>query len=237
MNNKQHVWPVKLMLTVSVMLLGACTTTPPTVDTDAAAEEMSFDGLYPVKNTRVDQAWAREDLDLSSYSRFMIQGAGIQYRPVKSSGYSRARSGAGEFPLDLKQKQQLRQALAEAFLDELGKSDRLELVNEPGPDVLIVKGALLDVVSKVPPEPIGRGGVYLDSIGEATLLIELIDSESNAVLVRALDRRAAEQQGIMMESSSVTNWAEVKRLARSWARLLRGRLEGILDNLSIGTTG
>jgi len=52
--------------------------------------------------------------------------------------------------------------LREAFLKELGNVERFEIVTEPGPDVLMIKGAMLDVVSRVPPEP----------LGQATLLIE-----------------------------------------------------------------
>ena len=225
----------KLGLIAAIVSLAACETIPPTVDTEASVDQMSYDGLYPMNNTRVDQAWAREDLDLAGYNRFMIQSAGIQYRPVKASAGSRyaASRGVTEFPINLKQRQRLEDALRESFTDELGGSDRLEIVSEPGPDVLLVRGALLDVVSHVPPERTGRGGVFIDSVGEATLLVELVESETGTVLVRALDRRSAEQQGRMTESNSVSNMAEVRRLTRSWARLLRSRLEDILDQLGV----
>jgi hypothetical protein len=47
--------------------------------------------------------------------------------------------------------------------------------------------------------------IYLESVGEATLLIELIDSESGSVLLRAADRRSSERQGMAFASNSVSN--------------------------------
>ena len=221
------------------LLVAACATQPPTIDTSASAEQ-TFDGLYPVDNVRVDMAWARRDLELSGYDKIIVQGAGIHYRPVKARAGSRsaiARRGETEFPLTEAQKDRVQEAFTSAFREELGKLESLEVVSEPGPDVLIVRSALLDVVSRVPPEPIGRVDIYLDSIGQATLIIELIDSQSESVLVRAVDVRAAEQQGVTFASSPVTNTAEVRRLARSWAQLLRRRLEEISTSMGIGTAG
>jgi hypothetical protein len=76
--------------------------------------------------------------------------------------------------------------------------------------------------------------VYLASVGEATLILELVDSESNTVLVRAVDRRAADSQNRSFPSNSVSNWAEVRRLAAFWARLLRERLDELASAMTLG---
>ena len=145
------------------------------------------------------------------------------------------RGSETEFPVDNKQRERLRQIVIEAFTNELSELERFTLTDTIGPDVLILRGALLDVVSNVPPEPMGRADIYLDSVGEATLLLELIDSQTNAVLVRAIDRRAAEQGGGMpLRSNTASNWAEVRRLAQSWARLLGKRLDSIATAMTLG---
>jgi hypothetical protein len=104
-----------------------------------------------------------------------------------------------------------------------------KLVTEPGADVLTIWGGLLDVVSFVPPEPMGRGDIYLRSIGEATLVLEIRDSESNATLVRVLDRRVADSGQTFQMSNTVTNWSEVQHVARTWATTLRVRLDEAAD--------
>lgn len=209
----------------SVMIVG-CATPAPTVDTSAEAD-MTFDGLFPVTNSRADAAWARPNVDLSPYSKVMLQGVGVEYRPGGETGRSMsARSSSEHFEVTEAQKDRFEALMRETFIDELGKSKHFTVVTEAGPDVLLVRGALLDVVSYVPPETVGRSDIYLSRVGEATLVLELRDSITEAILARAVDRRAAEQVGgTMMQSNRVTNATEVRRMARSWARLLRERLD------------
>lgn len=227
-----------ILLVGAYLLVAACATKPLVIDTSEDAQ-LSFDGLYPVANVRVDKAWVRRDFDLTGYTKIIVQGAGIHYRPVKASAgrLTASRSGETEFPLTEAQKANIQDVFSTAFREELAKLENLAIVDEPGPDVLIVRGALLDVVSKVPPQPIGRSSIYLDVIGYATLVIELIDSESGSVLARAVDLDAAQQQGVAFESNPVTNTAQVRRLAKSWAQLLRRRLEEFSTNLGIGAAG
>ena len=94
--------------------------------------------------------------------------------------------------------------------------------------MLIIRGALHDIVSQVPPDIMGRGEIYLDSVGEATLVIEAVDALSGEVLYRAVERRAAQRPGReMVQSNAVTTWAEVRRLARRWAVRLREGMDSI----------
>lgn len=212
-------------LTVSIALLAGCAGSTPTVDTSAEAE-MTYDGLYPVKGGTADQAWARPGVDISEYSKIIFEGVGIEYRPGGESGrLSYPRSRTGHFEITDAQKERLESLVRDAFLDELGRSAHFTIVDESGPDVLLIRGALLDVVSYVPPEPIGRGEIYLSSVGEATLMLEIRDSISEAIIARAVDRRAAEDSLGFKESNRINNNAEVRRLARTWARLLRERLD------------
>jgi hypothetical protein len=212
------------LASVALFLTG-CAASTPTIDTSPAAE-VTFDGLHEVKGGRADQAWARPDFDISQYSKIMLQGAGIEYRPGGISGRSlSARSRGGPYEVTEIQKVRLRELIAEVFLEELAKSEHFTLVNDAGPDVLLIRGAVLDVVSYVPPEPTGRGGIYLSRVGEATLVLELRDSITEAILARAADRDAAEGSTSFTESNRVTNTAEVRRLVQMWARLLRERLD------------
>ena len=93
---------------------------------------------------------------------------------------------------------------------------------------LLINSGLLDVVSRVPPETIGRSNIYISSVGEATLVLEIRDSMSGAIFARAVDRRAAEREAWLMDSNRVTNRAEVRRLARAWGRRLRQGLERLM---------
>ena len=132
--------------TAAFLLATGCSTAPPAIDTSANAE-VSFDGLHSVVNTRADEAWARPDTDFSVYTKVMLQGAGIEYRPGGESGRTTiSRGRGGPYEVTERQKQRLQEIVVDAFADELGRSETLEFVQEPGPDVLLVRGALLDVV-------------------------------------------------------------------------------------------
>ncbi len=227
MKNTSSVFSLMTTLVFSAALTG-CQTAPPTIQTGPDAE-VSFDGLHKVDHSRADLAWARPDFDISGYSKIWPVGAGIEYRQVKDRGRSTmARSQGGPYFIDEKTRAQFEELVGEVFREELQKIERYELVDGPGPDVLMVRGGLLDVVSLVPPEPIGgRSYVYLSSVGEATLVLELRDSETATILARSVDRRAADSPGGTMQySSSVTNASEVKRLIRHWATRLRDGLDG-----------
>ena len=216
----------RFLLLGAVLGLGAgCAGSNPTIDTSAEAE-MTFDGLYPVKGGTADQAWARPGADISQYSKIMLQGVGIEYRPGGKSGrLYHSRMSVDHYEISDSQKKRLRKILRKAFLDELGKSEQFTIVKEPGPDVLLIRGELLDVVSYVPEESSPMVDVYVSSVGEATLVLEIRDSVSEAIIARAIDRRAAEDTFGFHESNRVTNSADVRRLAQTWARLLRERLD------------
>ena len=211
---------------VAAVTFAGCTASAPTVDT-SAADEMTYDGLYPVKGGRADVAWARPDVDLTQYSKIMLQGIGVEYRPGGESGRSyMARTSDSHYEVTEEQKDRFEATMREAFLEELARSERFTIVTEPGPDVLLIRGGLLDVVSYVPPEPVGaRSNVYLSRVGEVTLVLELRDSITEAILARAVDRRAAERISGMSQSNRVQNRAEVRRLAQNWARMLREQLD------------
>lgn len=210
----------------------ACETTP-TIQTGPNAE-VSFDGLHKVENSQADLAWARPDFDLSGYTKIMLVGEGIEYTPAKNRGRTTfERSKPGPYFIDEDTRKRFEELVTETFADEMSKIEYFEVVTEPGPDVLMVRGGLLDVESFVPQDPmdqIGRGGVYLSQIGAATLVLELRDSETGAILARSIDRRAAETPGGMMfESNRVTNANEVRRLVRFWGRRLREGLDGWVE--------
>lgn len=208
-----------------LLILAACAS--PQVDTSDGAE-LSHDGLIPLKGTQVDKVWVRPDLDLSGYSKIMPGGAAIQYRPVKgSSSAYRPASSQTEFPLSEDAKARLEEIISEELQKALQRVTRYQLVDQSGPGTLKIRGAFLDVVSRVPPERPGRSDIYLSAVGQATFVVEILDSESEAVLIRAADTRAMESPGVAYQSSPVTNAAEARRLFARWASLVVDALNSV----------
>ena len=212
---------------LSVVSLG-CTTAPPSIQTGPDAE-ITHDGLHKVENARSDAAWAVPDFDLSGYTNIMFVNLGIEYKEVTYKGSSPAViSQGGPYFIDDRARAQFEELVSEIFSEELGKITRFQIVDEPGPDTLLVGGGLLNVTSQVPPDSAGSRTRYLLSkIGDATLVLEIRDSKSNRILARSVDRRAAETiGGSFQRSNTVSNSVELKRLIRYWAVALREGLEG-----------
>jgi len=233
MENTSSVFSLMTALLFSAALVG-CETVPPTIQTGPDAE-LTFDGLHKVDNSQADLAWARPDFDISGYTKIWTVGAGIEYRQVQDKGRSSmARSQGGPYFIDDKARARFEKVVGDVFKAELQKIDRYELVDGPGPDVLMVRGGLLDVISYVPPDAIGgRSEVFLSSVGEATLVLELRDSETGTILARSVDRRAAaDMGGTLQRSNTVTNTSEVKRVIRHWASRLREGLDGFAQQPS-----
>ena len=176
-------------------------------------------------------AWARPDFNISGYTKIWLVGAGIEYTPAKDRGRIGFNNSSGPYFIDDTSRVKFEKLVTETFEEELSKSERFKIVDAPGPDVLMVIGKLLNITSFVPPERIGRSEIYLSTVGEATLVLELRDSETNTILARSIDRRAAETMGGELQwSTPVSNTADVKRLIHLWATRLRAGLDGFLQS-------
>ena len=223
---------IRLMIVSLLLVVVACTSAPPALQTGPDAER-TFDGLVRVDNSRFRDAWADPEVDFSRYNKAMPGGVRFEFRAVtkRAGRTSVARGNQRDFWISDANRAKLIETVSGVFNEELGKARGWEAVEEVGPDVLILRGALLDIVSFVPPEMIGRSEIYLSSVGEATLVVEGIDSMSGEVVFRAVDRRSIESSGRdLIRASAVTTWSEVRRVARRWATILREGLESIHES-------
>lgn len=219
----------KTLIIVAAAAIAACTTAPPTIQQGPNAE-VTYDGLHRIDNAAFKMAWADPEIDFSRYTKIMPGGAFFEFRAVKKTpaATSMRRTNESEFYIDEKGRERLKEEVSAVFNEELAKSTRFTITDAPGHDVIIIRGGLHDIISRVPPDLIGAGEIYLRSVGEATLILEAVDSQSGEVIYRAVERRSAERPGgDMMRMSPVTTWAEVRRLARGWATKLRNGLDSI----------
>ncbi len=199
----------------------------------AAGAAEAPDPALQVRNHALEIQWAEPDVLPPPFDKVMLAPIELAFRDVKPlsgpAGYS---GGRTEFPVGEREQAELAETFDHILREELGKSHRVTLVDAPGPGVLVVKPALRDIVSRVPPEePAGRTYTFLDSIGEATLVLEFVDATSGRTLGTAIDRREANPIGGgasgfgAVRSTDVGVNQEVRRLARRWGTSLRKRVE------------
>ena len=85
--------------------------------------------------------------------------------------------------------------VSQIFEEEVAKSKSFTIVDQPRPNVMILRGGLLDIISHVPPDQMGRGEIFLSSVGEATLVLEAVDSLTGEIIYCAAEKRTAGRAG------------------------------------------
>lgn len=209
---------------VTALGLAACGGGPAAPVQTSPELSVTFDGLTPVEDSIFTSAWADADVDFSQYDKMILAPAQFEFRAVsKTAGSTTAAANETAFWISDATKQQLIDTVTEVFAEELANSQNWEIVETRGADTLILAGKLLDIVSRVPPEKVGVDEIYLDSVGEATLVIEVRDSLSGETIYRGIERSRIDSSGRDSRSTTVTTWTEVRRWARRWAvRIVEG---------------
>jgi hypothetical protein len=212
-----------LAASLAVVASAALAAPPPSVPTGPDAE-MSFDGLVKVQNSKFQAVWVKRDADFSRYKKLMVLPAEIAYKSPPTTN----KFADDNFALDERQTRKLREILRDVFHDELVEKGGWQIVDAPGPDVLLVKGGLLDLIVHAPPpkQVSARGGTWVSSYGEMTLVVQLYDSQTREILARVAERREAEPPGGQNFSKVDTMASSDMRIFfRRWAKRLREGLE------------
>jgi len=188
-----------------------------------------MDGLVRVDNAVVPVAYLKPDLDLTPYTRFMLDPVEVAYQ--KDPGNVRRAAFAGadaNFALTPRQMENFRGYFEEAVVEALTEDGGYELTTEPGPDVLRITAALIDLVVRVPTQTMGgRDESFTRSYGLVSLILELRDSESGEIFARAGDRRdpTRNTSNRLARVSPGFVRADTEAMFRHWAELLRERMD------------
>jgi len=196
--------------------------TQPSMQTGPDAE-ISFDGLTRLDRSNFGSAWVKPDIDLTHYNAIIVADPEFEFRTVETIENRGSRTA--ELPLTPADKDSLVDTVHETFVAELTKSQHFSLATDAGPDTIIVRIRLLDVVALVPQEAEDPSEPWSSSVGEGTLIIEIHDSLSGEILYRAVQRRAARATVGGAAGSRMNAWAEIKPAARDWAKVIRENLD------------
>jgi len=91
------------------------------------------------------------------------------------------------------------------------------VVTDPGPDVLRVKTGLVNITVNAPDQPVaGRSYNFSGEAGFATLFVEARDSQTGALLGRAVDQGIAGDNSAAWRTAS-SNRSDFRQLVQRWA--------------------
>jgi len=186
------------------------------------------------KKGQLASTWVRPNADITRYDKLYLWEPEFQFREggetTAGTTAKLVRGDSGPFAIRAEDQERFKTLVSETFVAELERSKLFEVVDQVGPETLIVRAGFLDIVSDVPPNVERYGNIYLASVGEATIVFELIDASTGVIQARAGERRLiqpdARARGVnTAPANSATVWSDVERWARERAEDLRRALE------------
>lgn len=185
---------------------------------------------------RFRQTWIHPDESLHHFSKVFLWNVAFKFRDVRDETKRRGTevsvqraTGRDPFPFAEENREKFRQVVWEAYVKELKRSDKFQFVEEMEPGALVVRGAVMDVVSFVPPEMV-RVNIRITAIGEATVAFELIEPETGLMQARIGERRDIElpvhtPNALPRRANFNALWPDIEQWARNVAADLRKELE------------
>lgn len=187
-------------------------------------EASSHDGLTKIQVKGMDLAYKRPGVDMARYGKVIVDPVEVAFH----KDWNPTRPGSN-LKLSSTDRENIRTGVAKVVHEEFEKAlkagNAWEVVKEAGGDVLRLKPKVLNLYVNAPDTKQAGVRTYTLTSGEMTLLLEAYDSETGAILARAIDRRESRNTGQWQLSSSVTNVGDAQQIAATWARILRDRLD------------
>ena len=188
-------------------------------------EPASWEGLKKVKRPGLDQVYVREGVSLAKYKRVLLDPVEVSF---DKSWNPRRGLGLTDSADPVAIREGLSKLAREVFQRELEKKGGYPLVTQAGDDVLRVRARIVDLYINAPDtNSPGITRTYVLDAGEMTLVAELYDSATNALLARVEDRQRGLERGLneLQIANRVTNTAEADRILTAWAKRLRDALD------------
>jgi hypothetical protein len=192
-------------------------------------------GLEKVKRAKFRETYVNTGVDFSQYNKLYLGDAYFDYRDVgpaeRTRSSARSTSNRGVFGIAEEDRIKFQEIVGEAFTEQLGKGKNFTIVDSIDENTMIMRGAVVDIISRVPPEFVGRSEVYLATVGEATLVLEFLDGKTGEVLAKVSERgRIGSRNDRIDRFSMPTNRATITADVRRWANSAATRLRKELDS-------
>lgn len=201
-----------------------CAAAPPAITAAVAATPTgpnSYDGLMPVEARRVDSMYVLPGADFRGYTKVMLDPTEVAFQRNWLRDFNRNTMSVGQRISDADAARILEQARTgfEEIFTRAYTEAGYQVVTQPGEDVLRVRTGVLNLSVTAPDQmSAGRSRTFARDAGQATVVFEVRDSLSGAVLGRAIDSRTAGDNGTFIRNR-VTNRADFERLFRIWAQI------------------
>ena len=205
----------------ALLALAVATATPAL----AAKPPQTWDGLIQIKTKRFDLVYLAPGATFTGYTKVKLDPTEVSFEKNWRRDYNSQGIGVSRDISEKDVQKAITQGVAAAsdvFVEEFTKGG-YPVVTEAGPEVLWLRTGVLNVRVTAPDTmDAGRTYTFANDAGEATYFVEFRDSQTGALLGRAIDRRVAGDNTIG-QRNRVTNRSDFRRLVERWAELsIRG---------------
>ncbi len=186
------------------------------------------DGLHLERQTAHGVLYVKPGATLKPYKRVMLVDAYVAFKKDWQADYNRSRMGVTDI-ITAKDMERIKSDVASEFkrvFTESLQAGGYEVVAESGPDVMILRPAIvnLEVAAPDTSKP-GMTAVIVSSAGSLTLYAELYDSVTSDKFAQVLDRQRAGDRGFGYRANRITNRQALDETLRGWAGRLVDRLD------------
>lgn len=214
-------------------------------DRSSASEPDGYDELTK-REGHFKTTLIRSDSDFSKYTKMYPQKVRLQFREQNSvqdqastGSMIRKRSKAKPIP-DGEDLAKLARIIDQALIDELGRIEAFELVQEAGPDTLVLRVSVTEMVCDISSEPARPEKKQGPFSARGVIVFDLIDAETGVIQARIGERRKSRRAEDPTSSTETDlRWANICAWAEHAAADLRRELERVhseetVDRTSIG---
>ena len=180
----------------------------------------SWDGLIEVKAKRMDAAFLLPGADFRPYTKVIIDPTQVAFQKdwLKDTNRSRPRLTSQVTEQDAAEILAAARSNFDDIFREAFTKAGYPVVTVPAPDVMRVSTAVINLYLNAPdPMTADRSRTYTANAGEATLVMEVRDSQTGALLARVVDRRETLQNPTPQLANRVTNKSDFRLLFKDWA--------------------
>lgn len=186
----------------------------------ADAPPTTWDGLVRVPSKKIKFVYLAPNTDFKQYTKVMLDPTEVAFDKDWIRNYNENQADpmgqidAGDINRGVTQGVKA----ASDIFDKAFTDGGYQVVTTPGPDVLRVRTAILNIQVASPDlmSSMSRTITNSSAAGAATLVVEARDSQTNALLGRAVDSRLAGEGGSILRNS-VTNRSDFRQLVKKWA--------------------
>lgn len=207
-----------IAICAALSILGAA---PPATVWAAPAAPASWDGLTKVKSKRLDAVYLLPGADFRGYTKIMMDPTEVAFRKNWVRDYN-AEAMSLDRRISDSEAQKILDKARTGFEEVFRKAYTdagYQVVTEPGPDVLRLRTGVGNLYLTAPDLQVsGRSRTFSRDAGSAMVVLEARDSQSGALLGRAVDNRTAGDTGPYIRNS-VTNRSDFEQMFRSWAKI------------------